>query len=272
MTVGLCGVSRTYPGDVRALDGVTVSFEPAELVSLVGPPGAGKTTLMHVAAGIETADEGTIDGPASVGVLLHAAPSPVPSAQLEDVAIPASYVEPAPGVLVIADEPYDFLVQPWEVDLRDDTDTVLRSAADAGATVLYVSHDERHANKATRTIGMFDGQIHIDRPPPIGWRFPPPQPRCRWKPVGSSRWADLVTRVNHAWWFPILLDGDVWIARHHDAGLGHLAPTARCVVVDPDTHRAICHRRETYLDFAFGPRVKGDTRGGMGTRPGDQRT
>ncbi len=47
-TVELC---RTF-GDVAAVDRVTVSVAPGEIFGLVGPDGAGKTTLMRLLAGI----------------------------------------------------------------------------------------------------------------------------------------------------------------------------------------------------------------------------
>ncbi len=45
---------------VRALDGVSVDVAAGELTALVGPDGAGKTTLMRVIAGLLVADSGTL--------------------------------------------------------------------------------------------------------------------------------------------------------------------------------------------------------------------
>src|SRR5512144_3051443 len=47
-TAELC---RTF-GDVAAVDRVTLSVAPGEIFGLVGPDGAGKTTLMRLLAGI----------------------------------------------------------------------------------------------------------------------------------------------------------------------------------------------------------------------------
>jgi ABC-2 type transport system ATP-binding protein len=51
---------RDGGGTVRALDGVSFEAIPGELTALVGPDGAGKTTLMRLAAGLLGADAGSL--------------------------------------------------------------------------------------------------------------------------------------------------------------------------------------------------------------------
>ncbi|MBN1422493.1 MAG: ABC transporter ATP-binding protein [Planctomycetes bacterium] len=46
------GISFSYPGGVRALDGVDLLLAGGELVGIVGPNGAGKTTLLRILAGL----------------------------------------------------------------------------------------------------------------------------------------------------------------------------------------------------------------------------
>ena len=48
-------------GRVTALDNVTVTLRPAVVTGLIGPDGAGKTTLMRVAAGLLVPDQGRVE-------------------------------------------------------------------------------------------------------------------------------------------------------------------------------------------------------------------
>ena len=47
-------------GSLRALDGVSLTVEPGELVCLLGHSGCGKTTLLRVAAGVEAPTAGRV--------------------------------------------------------------------------------------------------------------------------------------------------------------------------------------------------------------------
>ena len=50
---------RRYAG-VTALDGLSLTMAPGELVALLGPSGCGKTTALRLVAGLEEADEGRV--------------------------------------------------------------------------------------------------------------------------------------------------------------------------------------------------------------------
>ena len=59
MSIEINNVTKTW-GDFVALDDVTVSLPTGQLTALLGPSGGGKSTLLRVIAGLETADTGTV--------------------------------------------------------------------------------------------------------------------------------------------------------------------------------------------------------------------
>jgi ABC-type multidrug transport system ATPase subunit len=61
--IEVCNISKRY-GKVEALRGVSLSVEEGELFGLIGPDGAGKTTLFRILATLLVADSGsaTVDG------------------------------------------------------------------------------------------------------------------------------------------------------------------------------------------------------------------
>ena len=68
-------VSHAF-GPLLALDDVSLTIAPGELVCLVGPSGCGKTTLLRVAAGLEELQQGgiAIDGRTVAGRGAHMPP------------------------------------------------------------------------------------------------------------------------------------------------------------------------------------------------------
>ena len=61
--IELEGVSKSFDGregKLEVLDGVSLSVQPGEFVSILGPSGCGKSTLFSLLTGIEPADSGTL--------------------------------------------------------------------------------------------------------------------------------------------------------------------------------------------------------------------
>ncbi len=59
------GVTRRF-GDLAALQDVTLSAAPGEVVAVVGPSGCGKSTLLDLVCGLQTPDAGTVAGERAV--------------------------------------------------------------------------------------------------------------------------------------------------------------------------------------------------------------
>lgn len=59
MKLEIQGATKTY-GATRALDGLTLSLPAARVLVLIGPSGGGKSTLLRLLGGLETADAGTV--------------------------------------------------------------------------------------------------------------------------------------------------------------------------------------------------------------------
>ncbi|MGY2700568.1 MULTISPECIES: sulfate/molybdate ABC transporter ATP-binding protein [unclassified Nocardioides] len=59
MSIEVKGVSKRF-GDFVALDDVNVSLPTGQLTALLGPSGGGKSTLLRIIAGLDSADTGTV--------------------------------------------------------------------------------------------------------------------------------------------------------------------------------------------------------------------
>ncbi len=58
--VSLREVTKIYPPDIKAVDGVSLGVENKEFVVLVGPSGCGKSTTLRMIAGLEEISSGSI--------------------------------------------------------------------------------------------------------------------------------------------------------------------------------------------------------------------
>ncbi len=58
--IQITNVSKTYSGKVKAVDDLTLTINPGEIIGFIGPNGAGKTTTIKMMTGILKPDTGTI--------------------------------------------------------------------------------------------------------------------------------------------------------------------------------------------------------------------
>lgn len=59
--ISVHGLTKVFPGGVRALDSLDLDVGEGEFFALLGPSGCGKTTLLRSIAGLETPTSGRID-------------------------------------------------------------------------------------------------------------------------------------------------------------------------------------------------------------------
>jgi putative ABC transport system ATP-binding protein len=59
--IRLTEVTKSYPGGVTALAGVTLQIERGELAAIVGPSGSGKSTMLHLIGALDRPTTGTVE-------------------------------------------------------------------------------------------------------------------------------------------------------------------------------------------------------------------
>jgi ABC-type uncharacterized transport system ATPase subunit len=69
VALALHGVSKIYPGGVRAVEDVDLDLFAGEIHALCGENGAGKSTLAQIAAGKLAPSSGTVTGAENVGLV-----------------------------------------------------------------------------------------------------------------------------------------------------------------------------------------------------------
>jgi len=177
----IAGITKAF-GATVAVDDVSLSITPGEIVGLIGENGAGKTTLMRILAGEIKPDRGSIEGDGSIGFvhqhfMLVNEFTVAENLALVDVDVPGDdrlvrdlsvgekakveltkAVAKRPAVLIL-DEPTSVLT-PSEADELFD---VARSLAAEQKIVILISHKIREVlSVATRTVVMRRGRIVAD--------------------------------------------------------------------------------------------------------------
>ncbi|MGQ9368924.1 ABC transporter ATP-binding protein [Azospirillum sp. ST 5-10] len=145
--VTLSGVSKRY-GAVTALDDLTLTVGDGELVVLLGPTGAGKTTALRLVAGLERPDAGQV----AIG---GRAMTEVPPAG-RDVAFVFQQFSLYPHLSV-----YDNLAFPLRAPLRREPEAAIRARVEEIARLLRIDH--KLANRATRLSGGEMQRVAIGR-------------------------------------------------------------------------------------------------------------
>jgi sulfonate transport system ATP-binding protein len=58
--LSIAQIGKTYPNQVRALDGISLDVEPGEIVAVVGGSGCGKSTLLRLVSGLDSPTQGAV--------------------------------------------------------------------------------------------------------------------------------------------------------------------------------------------------------------------
>src|ERR1044071_9046098 len=58
--IRLIGINKTYPGDVKAVEDVSLHIRDGEFMILLGPSGCGKSTTLRMIAGLESISSGEV--------------------------------------------------------------------------------------------------------------------------------------------------------------------------------------------------------------------
>lgn len=199
----LRGVWRELRDGPVLLRGIDLALAPGERVALMGRNGAGKSTILRVAAGLDPASRGKVRAAGRVGLLLQNPNDYLVHARVDEEARPA--VLAAAGLESLGDRhPKDLsggerqrlalaivrgdgsdvpaallLDEPTRgMDRRRKGDLAvsLRRLAAEGAAVLVATHDaEWAAEVAERVVLLGDGVVLADAPTPEvlagGWYF-----------------------------------------------------------------------------------------------------
>ncbi len=145
--VRLLGVTKRF-GDVAAIDNLSLDVADSELLVLLGPTGAGKTTTLRMVAGLERPDAGRVEiGGEDVTVEPPA---------VRDVAFVFQQYSLYPHLSV-----YDNLAFPLRSPARRLPDDQVHKRVQDVAALLHI--ESKLANKATRLSGGEMQRVAIGR-------------------------------------------------------------------------------------------------------------
>jgi len=145
--VRLEGVTKRF-GDVAAIDNLSLDIADGELLVLLGPTGAGKTTTLRMVAGLERPDAGRVE----IGGLDVSIEPPA----VRDVAFVFQQYSLYPHLTV-----YDNLAFPLRSPARRLPEDQVRKRVQDVAALLHI--EGKLANKATRLSGGEMQRVAIGR-------------------------------------------------------------------------------------------------------------
>jgi putative spermidine/putrescine transport system ATP-binding protein len=130
-TVELVDLRRTF-GATKALDGLSLTIVPGELVALLGPSGCGKTTALRVLAGFEAPDSGRVlvDGKDVTGV----------PAQRRDMGMVFQSYSLFPNMTALDNVAFGLRMRGWRVGARHEKAAALLELVDLAPEAAKYPH------------------------------------------------------------------------------------------------------------------------------------
>ncbi|MDX6517431.1 MAG: putative transport system ATP-binding protein [Gaiellaceae bacterium] len=193
MSVLACrDVEVVHPGDVHALAGVDLDVEPGESLALLGRSGSGKTSLLHVLAGLVPPTRGTIERGGTTSLVFQGANLLPQFTAIENVGFAArngvkperllglvgldGQLDQLPGELsggeaqrvaiarALAQEPDVLLCDEPTGHLDSDTaarvlDLIAALRDELGFALVIATHDPTVGDRCERRIALRDGKI-----------------------------------------------------------------------------------------------------------------
>lgn len=145
--VQLKNISKSFDG-VTAIDGFSLTIKDGELVVLLGPTGAGKTTTLRLIAGLEKPEEGSI-------FIDHKEVTDTPPAD-RDIAMVFQEYSLYPHFTV-----YDNMAFPLRSPMRSLSEKEIREKVHQIAELLKI--EDKLANKGTKLSGGEMQRVSIGR-------------------------------------------------------------------------------------------------------------
>jgi len=158
-TVELVDLRRSF-GPTKALDGLSLTIAPGELVALLGPSGCGKTTALRVLAGFEVPDSGR--------VLVDGADVTSVPAQRRDMGMVFQSYSLFPNMTALDNVAFGLRMRRWRVGARHEKATTLLELVDlvpeAGKYPHQLSGGQQQRVALARALAIEPRVLLLDEP------------------------------------------------------------------------------------------------------------
>ena len=146
--------------EIRAVDGIDFSIQKGEFVVIVGPSGAGKTTVLNILGGMDTASGGriTVDGQD----ITKYSERQLTGYRRDDIGFVFQFYNLIPNLTAL--ENVEMALQICRNPLDDNTGKAIlkllqEMCREKGMTVIVITHNSALAPMADRLIKIKNGKV-----------------------------------------------------------------------------------------------------------------